>query len=261
MTRHQTLVQALCGASSHSIGKTTAGCAVSVRLANDSKHVEEFYDVAGAPRYRHGRQVFFSHKRYDGVIFVYDVTDRSTRSSISCTWVPEVMTHLGDVGAIEAGGRGDGEEAHVRSAGVINELRFLWRQVFFTHSRVSSAQAIKEGVRLSWRLMRLWMNEMGLWPDSSLDEEAERVYLATSLVPCAIVGMKSDLVDRPETRDGEIQNRPKGVPDVRLYANSVAHDAKLSAFLRRVAESAKRKAATPIKSSRRTASGQLLGFA
>lgn len=238
-----------------------AGCAVSVRLANDGSHVEEFYDVAGAPRYRHGRQVFFSHKRYDGIIFVYDVTDSNTRSSISCTWVPEVMIHLGDIGAIEAGGRGDGEEAHVRSVGVLNELRFLWRQVFFTHSRVSPAQAIKEGARLSWRLMWLLMNEMGLWPDSSLDEEAERVYLATSLVPCAIVGMKSDLVDRTEMRDGETVYRPKGVPEIKLYANSVAHDAKLTAFLRRVAESAKRKATTAVKPNGRTTSGQvMLGF-
>lgn len=254
-------MQALCGASSHSIGKSTAGCAVAVRLADDGRHVEEFYDVAGAPRYRHGRQVFFSHRRYDGVLFVYDVTDQNTRSSISCTWVPEVMKHLGDIGAIEAGGRGDGEEAHVRSAGVINELRFLWRQMMFSHSRVSLTQAIREGARLSWRLARLLMNEVGFWPDASLDEEAERVFLATSLVPCALVGMKCDLVDRAESRDSKFDGTSKGVPDIKLHANSVAHDAKLQAFLRRVAESAKRKAATPSKSHGRTASGTLmLGF-
>lgn len=254
-------MQALCGASSHSIGKSTAGCAVSIRLTDDGQRVEEFYDVAGAPRYRHGRQVFFSHRRYDGVLFIYDLTDPSTRSSISCTWVPEVMAHLGDIGAIETGGRMDGEEAHVRSAGVIHELRFLWRQMLFSHSRVSPMQAFKESARLSWRLVRLLMNELGFWPDSSLDEEAERVFLATSLVPCALIGMKSDLIDRGELRESEFDGNSKGVPDIKLHANSVAHDKKLQAFLCRVAESAKRRASTPTKSHGRTGSGQvLLGF-
>lgn len=261
----KTLVQALCGASSHSIGKTIAGCAVSVRLADDGQHVEEYYDVAGAPRYRHGRQVFFSRRRYDGVLFVYDSTDPTTRSSISCTWVPEVMTYLGDIGAIEAGGRHDGGELHVRSAGVINELRFLWRQMLFSHSGVSPMQALKEGARLSWRLARLLLNEWGIWTDSSLDEEAERVFLATSVVPTALIGMKSDLLDKADLMEEERDNtRRKGVPDIKVHANSAAHDPRLQAFLRKVAESVKRKVPTSAGSQphSRTASGKvMLGFA
>lgn len=255
-----TLIHALCGASSHVIGaKHTPGCSVSVRTAaNHSKSVEEFYEIAGAPRFQHGRQVFLSQRRYDGVIFVHDVTDPSTRSSISCTWVPEVMHHLGDVGAIEAGGRLDGSEVHVRSAGVVNELKFLWRQTLFSHSGITFSQAVREAMRLSWRLVCLLLNEVGIWTDSSIDQEAETVFLATSLVPTLIVGMKSDLMDKSLL----LQRSGNSVDDIQLHANSVAHDPRLAAFLRRVAETAKRK--TPVQGLGRNSSSNIdrvmLGF-
>lgn len=257
-----TLVQALCGASTNTIGKSIPGCVVSVRVADNGNHIEEFYDVSGAPRYRHGRQVFFSHPRYDGILFVYDLTDPATRSAISCTWVPEIMTYLGDIGAIEAGGRADADDLHVRSAGVINELRFLWRQLLFSHSSVSAKQALGEGARLMWRLARLLLNEWGIWTDSSLDQEAERVFLATSLVPVALVGMKLDLVDRSELREVGHGRTGKGVTEILLHANSAGHDPSLQAFLRRVAESARRKVPSHTRqSSNAGSSGQvMLGF-
>lgn len=199
--------------------------------------------MAGAPRYRHGRQIFFSRRRYDAVLFVYDVTDPSTRSAISCTWVPEVMTHLGDIGAIEAGGRLDGQGLHVRSVGVVNELRFLWRQLLFSHSRVSPTQALKEAAKLTWRLIRLLLNELDVWTDPSLNQEAERLFLTTSLVPVALIGMKGDLIHRADLRNFSDHDQDAiGIPEIILHANSVAHDPKLQAFLRRVAESVRRKA-------------------
>lgn len=262
--KKQTLVQALCGASSHAIAKSPAGCLVSVRLTPEF-HLQEFYDIAGAPRFRHGRQLFYSHRRYDAVLFVYDLTDPSTRSSISCVWVPEVMTHLGDVGAIESGGRLDDDDTHVKSTGVINEFKFLWRQTFFSHSNVSTWQALKEGFSLTWRLMRLLLNESGIWTDSSIDRQAENLYLGTSLVPTAIIGMKADLIDRDEILDdgNEQDTVARGTPHLRLHANNAAYDSNLKTFLRKVGESVKRRSPAPNQGlSRRSNSRHaMLGFA
>ncbi|KAI0565283.1 50S ribosome-binding GTPase [Gracilaria domingensis] len=239
-----TLVQALCGASHRS--KPPLPCRISVRFVED--HVQEFYDLPGSPHFQHGRKLFFAHIRYDAVLFVYDASDPATRSSVSCMWVPEVMEYLGDAGAVESGGRLDGSDVHVRSRGVLNELRFLWRQAFFSHGALSPWQAGGEALRLLMRLIRLLLNESGIWSDTSIDREAERMFLATSLVPVAIVGMKADLADRDDTQQDQIEGLPDSVPRLRLHANNAAHDAKLSAFLKKVAASAKRK---PSASSQR----------
>lgn len=256
----QTLVQALCGGAQFSSSSQAAGCRVSIRLTNDN-HLQEFYDVTGAPRFRQGRQVFHTHRRYDGVLFLYDMTNPATRSAISCIWVPEVMAHLGDVGAIEAGSRLDGKEIHVTSAGVMNELKFLWRQALFSHGAVSPSQAIREGFRLSWRLFRLLLNEYGIWSDSSLDEEAERLFLGTSLVPAAIIGMKADLMDRTQLMDAPV-TAGRGIPHIYLHANNVAHDVHLHSFLKTVGDSVKRKTQSTTKKlvPRPSASHVMLGF-
>ncbi|CAN8065300.1 unnamed protein product [Agarophyton chilense] len=239
-----TLVQALCGASHYS--KPPLPCRISVRYVDD--HVQEFFDLPGSPHFQHGRKLFFAHIRYDAVLFVYDASDPATRSSVSCVWVPEVMEHLGDAGAVESGGRLDGSDIHVRSRGVINELRFLWRQAFFSHGAVSPWQAGGEALRLLMRLIRLLLNESGIWSDSSIDREAERMFLATSLVPVAIIGMKADLADRDDAQPDQIEGLPQGVPHLRLHANNAARDVRLSAFLKNVAASAKRK--SPASSQR-----------
>lgn len=150
------------------------------------------------------------------------------------------MTYLGDIGAIEAGGR-IGNDLHVRSKGVINELKFLWRQLLFSHSRVSAGEAWKEAVRLIWRFSRLLLNETGVWTDSTLDQEAERVFLATSSVPVAIVGMKSDLLDRHDAPRYNNLRTVRTVPEILLHSNNAAHDSHLHAFLRRVSDSVRRK--------------------
>lgn len=178
-------------------------------------------------------------------------------------WVPEVMTHLGDIGAIEAGGRLDGQGLHVRSVGVVNELRFLWRQLLFSHSGVSPRQALKEAAKLTWRLIRLLLNETDIWKDSRLDQEAERLFLTTSLVPVAIIGMKGDLIQRAHIRNHtDADQTSAAIPEIILHANSVARDPGLQAFLRRVAESVRRKArGYPPQSSALTSTGQVMfGF-
>lgn len=254
----QTLVHALCSVTT---GPALPGCSISVRLSEDGKCIEEYYDVTGAPRFRHGRALFFSLRRYDAVIFVYDATDVSTRSSVSCTWVPEVMRSLGDVGAIESGGRLDGTEIHVRSMGVINELRFLWRQTLFSHAALSVHEAIIDASRLFARLVKLWLNETGLWPDSSVDRQAEAAFLSTSVVPVAIVAMKSDLADKDDPLDIEPDSLSRGVAHIHLHKHSVGHDPRLRAFLKRAAESAKRKAVSNKQMSHAPTSGQvMLGF-
>lgn len=233
----KTLIDALCNTST---GSSLPGCTISVRLSEDAKSVEEFYEVTGSPKFSHSRSFIFSLSRYDAVIFVYDATDATTRSSISCAWVPEVMRYLGDVGAIESGGRLDGTDVHVRSVGVLNELRFLWRQAFLSQSAVTFQDAATESVRLVVRLFKLWLNENGLWPDSFIDRQAEAAFLATSTVPIAIVAMKSNLLDSDDlpTHDA---SPSRHVPHIRLHARSVASDPRLRAFLVRVADHARRR--------------------
>lgn len=233
-------MNALCGAAA---GPSLPGCSISLRQSEDGKCLEEYYDVTGAPRFRYGRSLFFSFRRYDAVIFVYDATDTSTRSSVSCTWVPEVMRCLGDVGSIESGGRLDGTDLHVKSAGVINELRFLWRQTFFSHAGISVLEALSDSSRLLARLFKLWLNETGLWPDSSVDRQAEAAFLSTSVVPVAIVAMKSDLAERDDDADQASDSLSRIIARIYLHKHSVTLDARLRAFLKRAAESARKRVA------------------
>ncbi|PXF48293.1 Small GTPase-like protein LIP2 [Gracilariopsis chorda] len=253
-----TLVRALCGLTHDA--KPPMACRISVRAFED--HIQEFYDIPGSPHFQHGRKLFFSHTRYNAVLFVYDVSDPATRSSVSCVWVPEVMVHLGDAGAVESGGRLDGSDIHVRSRGALNELRFLWRQAFFSHGAVSPIQAGREALRLLMRLFRLILNETGVWTNSSIDREAERMFLATSTVPVAIVGMKADLVDRDDLQRDFLHDHPQAVPHLRLHANNAAHDVKLAAFLKKVADSAKRKPPSSSQrlSSRHSHGHMMIGF-
>lgn len=183
-------------------------------------------------------------------MFVYDATDTATRTSVSCTWIPEVMRFLGDVGAMESGGRLDGAELHVKSIGVINELRYLWRQTFFSYSAVSIREALADTGRLSMRFIKLWLNETGLWPDSSIDRQAELAFLSTSVVPVAIAAMKTDLINKDELFSEQSESSLRGITYLQLHKRNVAHDPRLRAFLKRAAETARRK--TPTAKSKLT---------
>lgn len=198
--------------------------------------------MSGDPRFSHGRGLFFSLRSYDAIIFVYDATDNATRSSVSCTWVPEVMRHLGDVGALESGGRLDGTDLHVRSIGVINELRYLWRQTFFSYSAISVREAFADTGHLLMRFLKLWLNETGLWPDTLIDRQAEAAFLSTTAIPVAIAAMKTDLINKDDLAFSE-QSDPslRGVTYLQLHKRNVAHDPKMRAFLGYAAEAARRK--------------------
>lgn len=257
-------MRALCGASGQPRPTTPAGCVVSVRLSDDGRTIEEFYDISGSPSFTHGRRLFFAHHRYDAVLFVHDATDPATRASLSTIWVPHVMEYLGDVGAILSGGRLDGHDVHVRSSAVLSELRFLWRQALFSHGALSLREAATDAVRLFARLARLVMNETGLWPDSEIDLRAEAAFLSTSLVPTAIVAMKTDLVDRDDTTDTSTPSdrSARAVPHMRLHVHNVAHDARLRGFLRRAADAARRRTVTVKQStnSHNNSPHVMLGF-
>lgn len=229
-------------------------------ISHDARLIDEYYEVTGAPKYQNGRRLFFSFQTFDAVIFVYDASDPSTRSSVSCTWVPEVMQHLGDVGAIESGGRLDGTDLHVRTTGVMNELRFLWRQTLFSYASVSIPEAAVDSFRLSVRLVKLWLNDTGLWSDATIDRQAEAAFLSTSTVPAAIIAMKSDLVEQEDDLEREYDTHSRAIPHIRLSKRSITHDARLRAFLKRAADLARRRNAKSI--NRQQSSGQLmLGFA
>lgn len=216
---------------------------MSVRVG-ESGVLEEYYDVAGAARYRHGRRAYLQ-RTYDAAVLVHDLCDSSTRSALSRIWVPEVMARLGDVNAVEAGGRFDDDALHVRSKGVLNELRLLWRHARSAYSGVSHAQACREAVRLLIRFGRLLLHELDIWPDERIDSEAERELLASSTVPIAIVGMKADLIRRTH-HDGDRYRHPeKNVTAIATHRGVVAHDPQLLAFLHRAADIAKRKSNAP----------------
>lgn len=172
------------------------------------------------------------------------------------------MRFLGDVGAIKSGGRLDGTDVHVRSVGVLNELRFLWRQAFLSQSAVSLRDAVTESMRLVVRLFKLLLNETGLWPDSSIDRQAEAAFLATSTVPVAIVSMKSDLLDSDDLPSYD-DSPSRNVPHIRLHTRSVASDPRLRAFLARAADYARRRISSinPQRSQTLPAAAQVrLGF-
>lgn len=99
---------------------------------------------------------------------MYDATDASTRSSVTFTWVPEVMRGLVDVGAICSWGLLDGTDVYLRSKGILNDLRFLCQHICF-HCALSSSEAVGNASRLFVRLAKLWLNVTDLWPNSSVD--------------------------------------------------------------------------------------------
>lgn len=238
------LVAALCGGA----GGVHAGCAVRVRVSDDGRRVEEFYDVCAAPRFEMGRALFMRRRNYDAVLLVHDLADPASRAGVSRVWVPEVMAWCGDVEGVEAGGRGEG--VYVSSRGVVNELRFLWMHARSAYSDLSIREAMLEGVRLLWRFGRLLLSELGIWNDSSIDAEVERELLASSAVPVAIVGMKLDLVDRSALPDALDHSPPiKGVVGIRLHSSSAAMDSRLAQFLRRAGESAERKANSSVQTT------------
>lgn len=97
-------------------------------------------------------------------------------------------------------------------------------------------------------LVRPILNETGVWNNSSIDREAERMILAASTMPFAIVGMKANLVDSDDQQREDSTGHPQAVPHLRLHAKNAAHHVKLAVFLKKVALSASRK---PQKASQR----------
>jgi energy-coupling factor transporter ATP-binding protein EcfA2 len=193
-----TLVTALCGSHNRSIivDGSTVGCVVSVRV--DTGIVQEFYDLCGRMRFAPGRRVFYRATDYDALLLVHDLTDRSSRAALSSIWVPETMAVFGDIKAVDAGGRRESAASHVRVQGVLDELRVLWLHCRSKHAGLNPFDAAREAVRLCSRLVRLVLNEYGVWTDKLIDLEAERELLSSCVIPVAIVGLKRDLV-RPLT--------------------------------------------------------------
>ena len=211
-----------------------------MRYVQNPPRIEEFYQISGSESLRPSRPLFFSYQQYDAVLFVHDLTDASTRSAISGEWVPDVMQHLGDVGAVHTGARLDGNNLPVSIPAALNELRFLWRHFLRSHTPISPSQTLREGATLLWCLFCLVLHDTGIWIDPRIDQHAERAFLATSLVPVAIIGMKADLVDMDDLSEMDrIQNAI--VPTFYLHASTAAHDTRLAAFLNKIADSVKRK--------------------
>jgi hypothetical protein len=243
-----TFVQALCSAGNRTDDpRPGVGCQVSVRLVADGL-VEEFYDVCGRDRFEHGRPLFYRSLSYDALILVHDVSDPTTRSSLSRVWVPETMAVLGDVKAVEAGGRHESAGQHVRSRGVLNELRVLWLHLRSKHvGGVTPTVAVREALRLSWRLGWLLLNEYGVWTDGAIDRAAEREMLASSSVPVAMVGLKKDQAAGDEWTGAAGGEAAKNAACISLVAFNAADDAAVAAFLGRAAKHARRRG-TPTKS-------------
>lgn len=234
-----TFVQALCLANFRSEDRRQrGGCHVSMRVSPDGV-VEEFYDICGNERFENGRVLFYRSLQYDGLILVHDLLDSSTRTSLSRIWVPETLAVLGDVKAVEAGGRHESAGPHVRSRGVLNELRVLWMHMRSRHAGLGPFDAVREALRLSWRLAWLLLNDFGLWVDEEIDRAMEQELLSSSAVPVAVVGLKKDQAQP------EVSRRPPEMASNVTYASLVAFDAAsdatVASFLRRTADHARRR--------------------
>lgn len=234
-----TFVQALCFANTRlDERKQGVGCHVSVRVSPDGV-VEEFYDICGNDRFKHGRSVFYHSVQYDGLILAHDLSDSSTRNSLGRIWVPETLGVLGDVKAVEAGGRHESAGPHVRSRGVLNELRVLWMHMRSKHAGLRPFDAVKEALRLSWRLGWLLLNEFGVWTDEDIDRAVEREMLTSSTVPVAVMGLKKDQA-QPD-RSWRSPDMAPNVTGISLVAFNAPSDAAVAAFLRRTADHARRR--------------------
>lgn len=243
-----TLVQTLCaGIDRAEDTRSGVGCRMSVRTGADGL-VEEFYDVAGSERFARGRPLFYRAVPFDGVMLVHDLSEPATRASLSRVWVPEAMRALGDVAAAEASGRHESAGPHVRVRGAANELRSLWLHLRsrHVHGGLTPVGALREAARLAMRLVRLALNEYGVWTDGGIDAAAEHELLRGCSVPVAIVGLKRDLVSaaavRGSYRSGE-GNSGRTTMLMSLVSFEAGGDVSLTAFLRRAAEHARRRSA------------------
>lgn len=142
----------------------------------------------------------------------------------------------------------------------------VWKSTMMSQAPHVSAMAVHCSshfavTTLFTRLVKLWLNETGLWPDSSVDRQAEAAFLSTSLVPVAIVAMKSDLADKDDGVSSDSDSLLRGVAHIQLHKHSVTRDAHLRAFLKRAAEAARRRTASNKQLSQPHSSGQvMLGF-
>lgn len=240
------LVRSLCTRSSPSSrhvhttprAASTVGCQLSVRRV--ARYLtQEFYDVGGNDAYAAARRLFYRRLApFDGILLVHNASDGgASRASIARTFVPEVMATLGDAKAVESGGRRQGEGPHVRARGAANELAVLWRDVKSGYAGFWEAAAEAAGVAL--RMSRLILNETGVWTDAAIDREVETEMIATSTVPVAVVGLKTDLLvgDAGEEFEGGVGN----AADISLVSFDAFSDRRLDVFLKRVGDLAMRR--------------------
>lgn len=245
-----TLIRTLCsvntGGHASSIGShpaqtyvdlaPTVGCTVSLRVGENGL-VEEFYDVGGGERWT-GRSLFYRSIAYDGVMLVHDVSDGgSSRASVSRIWAPETMNVLGDAKGVESGGRRRGDGPHVRVRGALNEILGLWRDVRSGYAGV--CEAGKEAAWVFLRLVRLVLNESGVWTDMGIDQAVESEMVATSSVPVAVVGLKADMAGGSGVAD--FADRVGNVMEMSLISFDAWADNGVNAFLRRSGELAIRR--------------------
>jgi hypothetical protein len=236
----QSLVAALCTEQLTFDDHRTVGCAVSACVGFDRFTVVEFYDLCGSHRFEHGRPLFYRATTYDALMFVHDLTDPGTRAALSRIWVPETMAVLGNIKAVDAGGRLESAGPHARSRGVINELRLLWLHLRSKHAGVRSADAVREACRLVGRYMRLVLNEFEIWTDEGIDRQAEKDLLSSASVPVAIVGLKRDLA--PSSSRNHLANETaKNASAFSLCAFESSRDPAMNAFLQLAADHARRK--------------------
>lgn len=242
-----TLVQTLCAGKSFADDpRSGIGCNVSLRVGTDG-HVEEFYDVAGSERFVNGRPLLYKSRPYDALMLVHDLSEPGTRVSLSRVWVPEAMHVLGDVAATESSGRPESAGPHVRVRGVLNELRSLWLYVQSRHAHggLTSLGAAREALRLGVRLIRLLLNDCGLWTDDAIDMVAEQQLLQGCSVPVAIVGLKKDLApEHARRRRGDNEgNSGRAIIFTSLRSDQANEDSSIFAFLQMAAEHARRRTA------------------
>lgn len=199
--------------------------------------VEEYYAVSGSDRFEKSRSCFYSAFDFNGIIFVYDTADPSSRASVSRVWVPELMQVFGDVKAVEASGRHASAGPHVRVNGAFNELKALWLHARSSHAGLRVVDAVHEGVRLSSRLLKLILNKYYIWSDAGIDLNAERELLATSSIPALVVGVRRGFDDHEAF---DVEENVKLPYSVIASAGDVSANTGLSSFLQGLASTSTR---------------------
>lgn len=160
---------------------------------------------------------------------MHDLSWPASRSSLRRVWLPETMKYLANTRSM-IDSRRVMQHYHVTSAGAIIDLKQLLRQWLLTR-QMGFLSGLQEFSSLLVLLVRLLLNESGLWTDEVLDKQLQFAFLQSCSVPVAIVGTTFGLLF-PENAAEE--GLPRGVVSTQVKLGAPTSSNRMNEFFRQV---------------------------